>query len=73
MFAFGYCKKEFKDIRRGIIICKLKMDWQHNGLKKKDKTTKGQTTIYKTLHIKPKIEQRKSNQKLGANPGAPEG
>ena len=41
--------------QRGIKICKSK-DRQHNGQKKKEKGT-GQTTIYKTLHRKLKIEQ----------------
>jgi len=31
------------------------------------------STIYKTLHIKPQIEQHKLLQKSGENPGAPKG
>jgi hypothetical protein len=37
------------------------------------KGTKGQTTIYKILHIKLKIEQHEPHWKPGVNPGAPEG
>jgi hypothetical protein len=43
------CKEEFEDTR----IRKSK-DKQHNG---QNKSTKGQTTTYKTLHSKLKIEQ----------------
>jgi len=42
---------EFDDTKWVIRIRKSKKDRQHNGQKKK-----GQTTIYKTLHIKLKIE-----------------
>ena len=38
----------------------------------KSKSTKGQTTIYKT-HIKLKIEWHESHLKPGVNSGAPEG
>jgi len=41
-----------------IRIRKSMKDRQHNGRKKR---TKGQTTIYKTLHRKVKIEQHKPN------------
>ena len=34
---------------------------------------KGQTTIYKTLHRKLKIEKHEPHQKSGVNSGAPEG
>jgi hypothetical protein len=34
---------------------------------------KGQTTIYKTLHKKLKIEQHKPHLKPGVNSGPPEG
>jgi hypothetical protein len=39
----------------------------------KRKTTKGQTTILKTIHIKLKIEQYQPHKKPGVNSGAPEG
>ena len=39
----------------------------------KRKWTKGQTTIYKTLHRKPKIEQHEPHQKLRENQGVPDG
>ena len=39
----------------------------------KRKGTKGQTTIYKTLHRKLKIEQHEPHWKPGMNSGAPEG
>ena len=39
----------------------------------KRKRTKGQTTIYETLHRKLKIEQHKPHEKPRLNPGAPEG
>jgi len=42
-------EEEFEDIKGVIRIRKSKTDRQHNGQNKK---TKGQTTIYKTLHIK---------------------
>jgi hypothetical protein len=38
----------------------------------KRKSRKGQTTIYKTSHIKLKIEKHEA-QKTGVNLGAPEG
>jgi hypothetical protein len=44
-------QKQFEDTKEVIKIHKPKKDRQHNGQKKKDKTT-----IYKTLHIKLKIE-----------------
>jgi len=47
--------EEFEDTKGVIRIPKSK-DRQCNGQKKKDKKTKGQTTIYNTLHIKLKIE-----------------
>jgi len=46
-------QEEFEDTKGVIRIRKSKQDRQHNGKKKR---TKGQTTIYKTLHIKLKIE-----------------
>ena len=42
----------FED-RKGVIRSRESKDRQYNGKKKKDK---GQTTIYKTLHRKLKIE-----------------
>jgi len=45
------CQKEFGDTKGAIRIRKSKKNRQHNGQK-----TKGQTTIYKTLDIKLKIE-----------------
>ena len=44
-------EKGIKDTRGVIRIRKSKKDRQHNGRKKR---TQGQTTIYKTLHIKQK-------------------
>jgi hypothetical protein len=38
----------------------------------KRKWTKGQTTIYKTLNEKPKIEQHESHQKPGGGGGGRE-
>ena len=38
----------------------------------KEKRTKGQTTIYKTLRRKLKIEQHEPQEKPGVNPGGPE-
>jgi hypothetical protein len=49
------CHDEFEDTKGVIRIPKSK-DRQCNGQKKKDKKTKGQTTIYNTLHIELKIE-----------------
>ena len=48
-------QERFEDTKGVIRICKSK-DRQHNGQKKK-----GQTTIYKTLHKKLKIEQHESH------------
>jgi len=39
----------------------------------KRKRTKGQSTIYKTLHIKLKIEQHEPHRKPGVRTGTPEG
>jgi hypothetical protein len=46
-----YEEKEFEDTKGVIRICKWKTNKQH-----KSKSTKRKTTIYKTLHIKLKIE-----------------
>jgi len=46
-------KEKFEDTKGVIRIRKSKKDRQHNDQKKR---TKGQTTIYKTIHIKSKIE-----------------
>ena len=45
--------KEFADTKGIIRIRKSKKDRQHNGQRNKQRST----TIYKTLHRKPKIEQ----------------
>ena len=50
-------KEEFEDIK-GLIRIRKSKDRQHNSLKK---MTKGQTMIYKTLHIKLKIEYHEPN------------
>ena len=47
--------EELEDTTEVIRIRISKKNRQHNGQKKKYKT-KGQTTIYKTLHIKLKIK-----------------
>jgi hypothetical protein len=47
-------EEEFEDTKGVIRIRKSKKDRQHNGQKKKYKR---QTTVYKTLHIKLKIEK----------------
>jgi hypothetical protein len=47
-------KEEFEDTKRVIRICKSKKNRQTQW--SKEKMTKGQTTIYKTLHVKPEIE-----------------
>jgi hypothetical protein len=44
--------EEFEDTK-GVIRIRNSKDRQHNG---QQKGIKGQTTIYKTLHIKLKIE-----------------
>jgi hypothetical protein len=46
-------QQPFENTKEEIIIRKSKKDRQHNFQKKR---TKGQTTIYKTLHKKLKIE-----------------
>ena len=48
-------QERFEDTKAVIRICKSK-DKQHNG-----QNNKGQTTIYKTLHKKLKIEQHESH------------
>jgi len=53
----------FEDIKGVIII---------NTMAKR-KRTKGQTTIYKILHIKLNIEEPEPHQKPGVNSGASEG
>jgi len=45
-------QEEFEDTK-GVSIIRISMNRQHNGQKK---STKWQTTIYKTLHIKLKID-----------------
>ena len=54
-------EEELGDTKRVIRICKSKENRQHNGQKTdntmaKRKMTKKQTKIYKTIHIKLKIE-----------------
>jgi hypothetical protein len=46
-------EEEFEDTKGVIKIRKSKKDRQHNGQRK---GTEGRTKIYKTLHIKLKIE-----------------
>jgi len=49
--------EEFEDTKGVIRIRKATKDRQHNGKKKKKmKKKKVQTTIYKSLHMKLKIE-----------------
>ena len=50
-WIYSAVHEQFEDTKGVIRIRKSKKDKQHNGQKKK-----GQTTIYKTLHIKLKIE-----------------
>ena len=57
--------EEFEDTTGIIRMLKSKNYRQH-----KRKRTKGQTAIYKTLHIKSKIEKHYSHGKLGVNSGA---
>ena len=47
-------------------------DRQDNGQKKKNKRSKGQTMIYRTLHRKLKIEQNEPHREQRVNSGAPE-
>jgi len=51
------CKKSLKTTKggEGVIRIRKSKNRHHNGKKKR---TKGQATIYKTLHRKRKIEQR---------------
>jgi len=49
---FETLKEEFEDIK-GVIRIHKSQDRQHNVQKKK---TEGQTTIYKNIHMKLKIE-----------------
>jgi hypothetical protein len=60
----------FEDVKGVIGSRKSKKDRQHNAQKKKDKT---QTSIYKTLHRKLKIEQYELHLKPRVNSGPPEG
>jgi hypothetical protein len=53
-------EKRFEDTKVVISRRKSKKDRQHNGQKNK---TKGQTTIYKSLHRKLKIKQHESHLK----------
>jgi len=48
-------EEKFADAKRVVRGRKSKTGRQHNGQKRK--STKGQTTIYKTLHRKLRIEQ----------------
>jgi len=52
-FALGIYEKILK-ISKGVIRIRKSKDRQHNS--QKEKKTKDQTTIYKILHIKLKIE-----------------
>jgi hypothetical protein len=49
------------------------MSRRTDNIMEKRKRTKGQTTIYKTLHRKLKIEQHEIPQKPGDELSAPEG
>jgi hypothetical protein len=52
-------EEKFADTKRIVRDRKSKTDRQHNGQKRK--STNGQTTIYKTLHRKLRIEQHESH------------
>jgi hypothetical protein len=54
-FTFHTDLEELEDTKGVIRICKSKKNIQHNDQKKK-----GQTTIYKAVHRKLKIEQHES-------------
>jgi len=57
-------KEEFEDTKGVIRIRISKKNRQHKSTKRK--RTKGQTTIYKTLHIKLKIEVTPTPLKTGS-------
>ena len=61
---------QFEDAKLVIRIRKSKTNRQHNG---KRKSAKGQTTIYKTLHRKLKIEEHEPTKSSTLNTCAPEG
>jgi hypothetical protein len=52
----GFKWEEFEDTKWIIRFCKSEKERQHNS--PKEKKTRGQTMIYKTLHIKLKINWR---------------
>ena len=56
--------EEFENTKGVNIIRKSRKDRQHNG-----QNRKGQTTIYKTLHNKLKIDIQEPNKKPGVNTG----
>ena len=60
--TFQLSLEEFEDTKGVIRIRKSKKDRQHNGPKKK--STKGQTTIYKT-YTKTKDRATRTPQKIG--------
>ena len=57
-----YDEEEFEDTKGLIRIRKSKKNRQHNGQRK---MTNGQTTIYKTLHIKTKDRVTRTSLKTG--------
>ena len=66
-------QEEFADSKGAIRIHKSKKNRQHNGQKNKDKRT-NKDKIYKTLHIKLKIEYTNPTKtQPEVNSGAPEG
>ena len=61
--AMGNLEK-FEETKGVIRSCRSKKDRQHNG-----QQTKGSTMIYKTLHIKLKIERHEMPQITGCELG----
>jgi hypothetical protein len=57
-----YDEEEYEDTKGVIRISKSKKNRQHNGQRK---MTNGQTTIYKTLHIKTKDRVTRTSLKTG--------
>ena len=67
----GISHKKNLKIQKGQTVSAIRRRTDRTMVKRKK--TKGQTTIHKTLHIKPKFEQHEPNLKLGMNSGALEG
>ena len=72
--SFVYVKlRQIKQIKGKWVTCITHHISNKNNTVSKPKTTKIQTTVYKSLYRKQKVEQQEPHQKFLEKYGAPEG